>query len=259
MRLAVLSDIHGNAVALDAVLQDITARGGVDGYIVLGDLAAIGPDPVRALERVAALPNAQFVRGNTDRYVVTGERPDWYKRDPGRTNDEIRRTEIEVERSLSWTQGFVLGAGWHEWLAALPLEFRTVLPDGTRLLALHASPRSDDDSRMVPTASDDEIRAVLQDSGADLILAGHTHRALDRRLGPHLRLVNPGSLSNPLPPESDIRAGYALLSGDHGSHDVELCRVDYDHDAFIEGLRAVRHPAADFIARMQRPSPAASA
>src|SRR5438445_13079387 len=75
MRVAVFADIHGNSIALNAVLADITARGGADAYWVLGDLIAIGADPVGTLERLAALPNATFVQGNTERYLLTGERP----------------------------------------------------------------------------------------------------------------------------------------------------------------------------------------
>ncbi len=74
MRLALLSDVHGNPIALDAVLGDIDARGGADGYWVLGDLVAQGYDPAGVLRRLTALPNARFVRGNTDRYTLTGER-----------------------------------------------------------------------------------------------------------------------------------------------------------------------------------------
>jgi len=73
--IALLSDIHGNPIALDAVLEDIQQQGGADQYWILGDLAAIGHDPVGTLEKLARLPNATFVRGNTDRYLVTGERP----------------------------------------------------------------------------------------------------------------------------------------------------------------------------------------
>src|SRR5438132_4854139 len=73
MRLALLSDLHGNPIALDAVLADIQAHGGVDGYLVLGDLVAIGHDPVGVLERLVALPGARFVQGNTDRYVVLSD------------------------------------------------------------------------------------------------------------------------------------------------------------------------------------------
>jgi hypothetical protein len=75
MRIALLSDIHGNPIALDAVLDDVQDQGGVDAHWELGDLAAIGYDPVGVLERLVALPNVQFARGNTDRYLVTGERP----------------------------------------------------------------------------------------------------------------------------------------------------------------------------------------
>ena len=75
MRIALLSDIHGNPLALDAVLADIAAQGGVDTYWVLGDFSSLGYDPVGVLERVTALPNASFTRGNHDRYTVTGERP----------------------------------------------------------------------------------------------------------------------------------------------------------------------------------------
>src|SRR5215470_13547018 len=75
MKIALLSDIHGNSIALDAVLADIQAHGGVEGYWVLGDLVALGHDPVGVLERLTALPNVQYVRGNTDRYVASGDRP----------------------------------------------------------------------------------------------------------------------------------------------------------------------------------------
>ena len=75
MRLALLSDVHGNPIALEAVLADVAARGGADGYWVLGDHAAQGFDPVGALRRLTALPNAAFSRGNTDRYVLGDEYP----------------------------------------------------------------------------------------------------------------------------------------------------------------------------------------
>jgi len=75
MRLALLSDIHSNPIALDAVLTDIQVQGGVDAYWVLGDVAALGYDPVTVIERLVALPDVCFVHGNTDRYVVAGERP----------------------------------------------------------------------------------------------------------------------------------------------------------------------------------------
>jgi predicted phosphodiesterase len=74
LRLACISDIHGNVVALDAVLEDVRRRG-VDEVWALGDLVALGPHPIEVLERLADVPSIRFLSGNTDRYTVSGDRP----------------------------------------------------------------------------------------------------------------------------------------------------------------------------------------
>jgi hypothetical protein len=143
MRIALLSDIHGNSVALDAVLADIARLGGVDAYWALGDLVALGPDPVGVLDRLSSLHNVQCIRGNTDRYVVTGDRPppsqSEVQRDPA-----LVAVLAEVAGTFAWTQGMITAAGWFEWLAKLPVELREVLPDGTHCLGIHAAPGLDD-------------------------------------------------------------------------------------------------------------------
>ncbi len=245
MRLALFSDIHGNPIALDAVLEDIRAQGGVDGYWVLGDLAAIGFDPVTALERLVALPNVRFARGNTDRYVVTGERP-------GPTLEEVRADlhlvsqVVEVAQSFAWTQGYVAATGWLDWLAGLALEQRLTLPDGTRLLGVHAAPGADDGRGVQPKLSDAELSALLDGCRADLVCVGHTHWPVDRQVG-NVHVVNLGSISNPWAP--DLRASYVLLESDGSGYRLEHRRVDYDRQAAIEGVKRVRHPAGEFIIR----------
>ncbi len=110
MRLAILSDIHGNPLALDAVLADIQSQGKVDAYWVLGDFAALGYDPVTPLEKVTALSHANFTRGNTDRYVVTQDLPV----QPGKALQDpaLLPEVIEAVRSFSWTRGYLSAAGW---------------------------------------------------------------------------------------------------------------------------------------------------
>ncbi|HET8843351.1 MAG TPA: metallophosphoesterase family protein, partial [Ktedonobacteraceae bacterium] len=144
MRLAILSDIHGNPLALDAVLADIQQQGQIDAYWVLGDFAALGYDPVTPLEKLATLPRVSFTRGNTDRYVVTEDLPI----PPERAQESLETLSqvIEAARSFSWTRGYLSAAGWLNWLTDLPLEVRLNLPDGTRLLGVHASPGKDDGS-----------------------------------------------------------------------------------------------------------------
>src|ERR1700739_1282729 len=75
MRLALFSDIHGNPLALNAVLSDLERQGEIDAYWVLGDFVALGYDPVTPLQMVTALPHASCIRGNMDRYVVTEDLP----------------------------------------------------------------------------------------------------------------------------------------------------------------------------------------
>jgi hypothetical protein len=74
VRLGIVADIHGNDVALREVLKD-SARLGVDQWWALGDLVLFGPRPAEVLELLQGLPGIRMLRGNTDRYVLTGEQP----------------------------------------------------------------------------------------------------------------------------------------------------------------------------------------
>ena len=109
MRIALLADIHGNELALNAVLRDIEARGGVNAYWILGDLVALGPQPVRVLETLSELPYTRFVRGNTDRYVVSGDRPS-PSIEEAKSNFELMGALVEVANTFAWTQGMVTPA-----------------------------------------------------------------------------------------------------------------------------------------------------
>src|SRR5437763_1155859 len=144
MRLAILSDIYGNTIALDAVLTDIQSQGEVDANWVQCNFAPLGYDPVTPLEKVTALSHASSTRGNTDRYVVTGDLP--VQPEQAREDPALLPQVIEAARSFSWTRGYLSAAGWLDWLTNLPLEVRLTLPDGTRVLGVHASPGRDDGS-----------------------------------------------------------------------------------------------------------------
>jgi predicted phosphodiesterase len=248
MRIALLSDIHGNSIALDAVLADIENRGGVDAFWVLGDLVALGHDPIGVLQRLSALPNARFVRGNTDRYVVTGDRPPPTFVDV-KTNPQLLPVLVELAGTFAWTQGALTAAGWLHWLADLPLELHEVLPDGTRFLGVHAAPGADDGRGIPPDADETELHALLSGCEEGLICAGHTHWPLDWHVNSK-HVVNLGSVSNPAPP--DLRASYAILSAEESGYRIQQHRVDYDREAVIMTLQLMRHPGADFIIKHMR-------
>ena len=91
----------------------------VDQHWFLGDFAAIGPEPVAVLEAVSRVEQSRFCRGNTDRYVVTGDRPppalSRVQQEPS-----LIATYTNIAASFAWTQGYVTAAGWFDWLAELP-------------------------------------------------------------------------------------------------------------------------------------------
>jgi predicted phosphodiesterase len=248
MRVALLSDIHGNTIAFDAVLSDIERSGGVDEYWALGDLVALGPDPVGVVERLDALRPVSVLRGNTDRYVVTGERPPPSLAD-AIADPDLVRVITEVAGSFAWTAGYITAAGLGPWLEALPTQFRRTLPDGTRVLAVHAGPNADDGPGIDPRASDAEQAALLVGCDADLVFGGHTHRPVDRRVGP-IRAVNVGSVSNPVAP--DLRASYVILDADTDGYHVEHRRVEYDRAAVISAVEQLKHPGRGFVIKHQR-------
>ena len=228
MKLGVISDIHGNRIALEAVVADGRAQG-VDVWWALGDLVAIGPDPIGTLEVLVDLPNVVITRGNTDRYVVTGERPSPHPHRHRRTRVRSPTTAGSVELHSRST--------------------RDQLDDGTRLLGVHASPGLDDGDGITPHRPDDSLRAALDTADADIVIAGHTHQPTDRQVG-SVRAVNGGSVSNPI--TDDLRASYVVIHGDRHEHRLEHRRVAYDTDAFLRSLACSGHPEHDYIASFQR-------
>jgi predicted phosphodiesterase len=244
-RFAVLSDIHGNLLALEAVLADVQAQGTPDAYWVLGDLAVFFPWPVETLARLRALPDVAFLQGNTDRYLVTGRRPVLFVHTPADWADTTRLAERDanfrwtVER-LSWAD--------YEFLRDLPTRLELDVPGYGRLVAVHAVPGNDETS-LVPNTPDDQVRPHLAGLDARLLLCGHTHRPMDRVVD-SVRLVNDGSVGLPL--DGDPRPAYALLDFEGDRCTVTIRRVAYDLEAVVAELERVVHPARAWASRVLR-------
>lgn len=247
MRVAIFSDVHGNSIALDAVLADVERLGGVDTHWFVGDAAAQGFDPVGALRTIAALPTLTAVRGNSDRFLVDFPDEEIVATvrlaidDPGQAEAGVRRI-----RGLAWTTGAVTVTGHLEWLASPPLERRVTLPDGTRVLLVHSRPGTDDGRGITAIQSDDELAPVLDGAQADLVIVGHTHTPLDRTVN-GVRAWNLGSVSNPATAEK--RAMWTLLIADEAGYRLERQFAAYDAGRMLHELDHVRYPAAANIRR----------
>jgi hypothetical protein len=155
VRLGIIADIHGNDVALRAVLKDADHLG-VDRWWALGDLVLLGPRPAEVLGILRGLPGIAMLRGNTERYVLTGEQPA-----PHATAADAVGSIDLVERfaamaaGIAWTRGVLDQAGLLASLTSLPGQLRLRLPSGGSVLGVHASPLADDGPGIEPDIPDE--------------------------------------------------------------------------------------------------------
>jgi predicted phosphodiesterase len=252
MRLAVLSDIHGNSLALEAVLADLAAAGGADLTWILGDLVAFCPEPVACLDIIRNLPEdtTKVIQGNTDRYVTTWARPH-EERATAENWPQYIAQMMQRDANFAWTAQQLSGTD-AEYLLKLGTDLSVEVEGYGWLVGFHAAP-DDDEMVLLPYTPDDVILDALLIREGKLAFGGHTHKPMDRDLG-HWRFVNPGSVG--LPFDGDQRASYALVTFAGGKASVETRRVEYDVEAVIARLEAKNHPAKEFaIARLRSAGP----
>jgi predicted phosphodiesterase len=254
MRIALLSDIHGNLVALDATLSDL-AQQRVEQVVCLGDIALSGPQPHECVARIRTR-GYPTVMGNCDALALRLRRE-------GRTPDLMRSyarwggwvAEIDI-----WSAE-ALSAEDAAYLAALPLT--TTIPldaatdaatearePGAMLLCAHGSPRSFN-HRLLPETPAEEVATLVGPVEALALASGHTHTPMLRRLGA-LTLVNPGSVGLPMATDdagalynpADY-AEYGILNWQAGALGWEPRHVAVDAAAVRAAALASGMPHAD--------------
>ncbi len=252
-RIALLSDIHGNLPALDAVLADMDASGVSERYC-LGDLVGYGPDPAGVVARIrdAGIPT---IAGNYDDGVGhrRGQCGCYYATDQARQDGAA---------SYEFTDA-ALGDADHEWLAALPdaLRFES---EGARVLLAHGSPRKINEY-LLPDRTDKQLARLASDAAADVVCVGHVHMPYHRRMsaldGATVHYASSGSVGKPK--DGDPRAGWVelILGGEDeiraaapgdpalgpaGATDVwvgaVVHRCDYDVEAVAQAVLAAGLP-----------------
>lgn len=236
MRVAFIADIHGNLVALDAVLADIEKRK-VDRIAVLGDIVYRGPEPKRTLERVRSLC-ADVLKGNADEWTVRGVRP-----------GEAPEAMLEMmNREREWTASQLDGEDL-QYLRNLPESLELDLSENVRVRAFHATPDSLFD--VIPPETDAEtLKArMMKPSGFQLFICAHIHlpyvRYIDGRC-----IVNTGSVG--LPFDGLSRASYALVEAEKDRFRATIERVPYDVEQVVKQYRDFDYPNRDLLIRVVR-------
>jgi predicted phosphodiesterase len=238
MRYALLSDIHANLPALEAVLDDLARRRGVDAVYHLGDLVGYAPWPNEVVVLLAR-EGIAGVAGNYDSTVATD-----YKHCGCRYEDPVQ--EALSHESYAWTRAHVT-AETKRALAALPFRI-DLLPSGghqagPRLVLVHAAPTL---NTLYWTAdrSDEFCLRMAREAGlkpGDAIAFGHTHLPWYRQVG-GIHFVNTGSVGRPK--DGDARAGYALVEIGDGPLRLEMVRVTYDIESAARGVQESDLPDA---------------
>lgn len=216
-RLAVISDVHANLPALEAVLADIEGQS-VDRVLCAGDLVGQGPHPNQVVSRIrrAEIPS---ILGNQE--VEVRELADRAAPDP--------------KRHMLWTIA-TLKRGNREYLLELPAE-RQIEFEGRAVLIVHGSPRGTFDT-MYPSLTSETLRAWFPAPRPrpDVLVGGHTHVPFVRTVGGTL-VVNAGTVGRPL--DGDPRASWALLEIGAGRPRARIRRVAYPVEETVRAMKRI--------------------
>lgn len=239
MRLALISDLHGNELALRVVLDDIRARG-VDLTACLGDVATLGPRPLEVLELVSELDGPRIM-GNHDAFMLDEQLIHTYTEAP-----------IIVD-AVDWCRD-QLDAGALAVIESFELTHELEVDDATTLLLYHGTPRSHMED-LLATTPDEVVDEMLAGRRAHAMAGGHTHLPMvrDHR---GITLINPGSVGLPFrerPTAGGVphilpHASYAIVDAGRGKVAVEHVRLELDRAALAAAARACACPLAPALA-----------
>jgi len=227
-RIAVISDIHSNHLALDAVVRDIKEKG-IEEIFCLGDLTGYAPNPDKVFP---LLDGVKTVMGNYEE-AVAFEKDDCgcHHIDP----EAIRLSKI----SLEWTIQHTSDEN-KEWMKNLPPELR--MKHGDREIVMIHGNQGNIGERLQPNSSDDLFLQTLDKYNADILFCAHSHIFFHRILGER-HFINPGSVGRPR--IGDPKASYTIVEFEKGVR-VDFRLVEYDHEEFAREIEDSDMPENNF-------------
>ncbi len=234
MRIAFLSDIHGNYTAFEAVIKDLETQN-IDQFISLGDTITMGPQPMETLHKLKNLGCKVYVKGNHDWAVLNPEQAEKFEITPHLIADLTWCHNQLGEEDVKFIESFVDTAQF-------------TLPNGLKILAFHGSPFSSTDVIHAATPVE-ELEKYFGTFDADIFIGGHSHVQMVRRHGEKL-ILNTGSIGNAFkfiytpgnPPSLLPWAEYLILEDTEDSIRLDARRVYFDTEKVHQAASASGMP-----------------
>lgn len=238
MKLAILSDIHGNEQAFKAVLEDISNIN-ITHIVVLGDISFRGAKPKECLNLVKDL-NAKVIKGNADEWIVRGVK-----------QGEVPEKALSMmQTEQAWAKSKLSDEDLH-YLESLPESLEIPLSNQTQLYACHATPNSLFDIIPDQAKNDEFIPFIEANERASYYVYGHIHLPFVRSFSGN-KIINTGSVG--LPFDGDPRASYVVFNRKDKDVQMQFRRVSYDIEQACTDLDEVGYPesAKDLIKGIYR-------
>ena len=238
MKIAVISDIHGNMEALEAVMEDI-AKQECNKIFVLGDYAMAGPEPEATVDYfMKRLENPAFkmIQGNTD-LMIADYSDELY---------EIVKEKAPVMAEALKSDTAILNPLQKAFLKNLPIQLEEI-EGGVKFLLVHGSPRKNNED-ISPDTPMEEVEKMLENVDADVVLCGHTHIPCGFQTSKKQTVVNVGSVGRPFTPEP--KACYLVITAENGACVFEHQFVEYDKEMASEKLKKRDFKGSDKLAGM---------
>lgn len=216
MKIAVISDIHGNVQALNAVLCDIEKEK-CDKIFCLGDLAMAGPEPAKTIDIIRDLEQASdftVIQGNTDEMIANCDNQMLHILAEA---NPIMANALECDAT-------VISDDQKNYLRSLAPS-KNIGEQGLKILLVHGSPRKNNEN-IFPNLSIEEVEEMIESTDADIILCGHTHVPCGYQTNTKQTVINAGSVGRPFSEEP--KSCYAVIEIENGGFEVKHKFVEYD-------------------------------
>ena len=238
MKIAVISDIHGNMQALDAVLENIKKEN-CEKIFCLGDLAMAGPQPFETVEKIRELQKTTdftIIQGNTDEMIANCDNQILHMLEE---NNPVMAHALESDiTTVSEEQ--------KNYLRNLPSQ-KEIEIEGLKILLVHGSPRKNNEN-IFDNLKIEEVEEMISGTNADIIFCGHTHVPCGYQTNTKQTVVNTGSVGRPFSEEP--KSCYTVLEINNREFSIKHNLVDYDFKTAAKLLEQRGFEGSDKLAQM---------